>query len=124
MKLLIPLLFLPLVSCTVMSGNAQKGTFTYVSFGGDAKGLEISASGAKAAEVNNSKSALSAIRTVGTISTAMVVNSMLENVQASKTSEVVNASNNATANVAAKEATKQAKIAADASTQALKITTP
>lgn len=106
MKLLLSLLVCMLASCTVIQGNRQKGTYLYASFGGDVKDLKVDEKSASIGEINNSKAALSAIRTVGTLGTAKIVNGMLETVNTNAAN--VELGNQATtrAIAAGKEATK------------------
>ena len=50
------LLVLPLASCTVIHGDATKGTYTFASLGGDAKGYAQTAAGVTAETLDNSTS--------------------------------------------------------------------
>lgn len=106
------------VSCTSMSGTRPDGSkFNYTSVGGDASDLDISPDGAKAREVNNSKSLISATKTIGTVvGTGLVVSGLNKSAEIAENGLTSrNATTEATKQSAAagKEATKQAQIAAD-----------
>lgn len=105
-RFLLLTLCIPVVSCTVMHGNKQKGTYTYASVGGDTKGYAQTADGATAEAVTTSSAFQELNKTirfgVGAAAFKSVASSAL-----STYSSVKNAS------TAAGAAVDKAKIAAD-----------
>lgn len=105
-------------SCTSMTGTRPDGSkYAFHSLGGDAKNVDISPDGAKAAEVNNSKSLISATKTIGTVvGTGIVVaglNKSAEIAETGLTNRTAATEATKASTAAGKEATKQAQIAAD-----------
>ncbi len=112
------LLCLALPACTSMTGTRPDGSkYAYHSVGGDASNVDISPDGAKAAEVNNSKSFISGTKTIGTVvGTGIVVgglNKAAEITENGLTSRTATTEATKVSANAGKEATKQAGIAAD-----------
>ncbi len=111
-------------SCARYSADPATGRVSFTVVATDFDKLSVSPTELYAEKVNQSKSTMSAIRTIGTIGTTAIVNGMLETVNANAAAVDMNASNNAAAGVLAKESTKQVGINADAAVESLKIVTP
>jgi len=67
MKTIFALLILPLASCSVMHGDATKGTYLAVGMGTDFKGIAQTPGGYTAEEINNSTSFREANKSVRTV---------------------------------------------------------
>jgi hypothetical protein len=106
-------------ACTSMTGTRPDGsTYAYRSVGGDAKDVKITPDGATAAEINTSKSLGVVTKTIGTVAgTSIVTDGLTEGtriVQGETTRRLMSADKSKVSIDAGREATKQAKIAADA----------
>lgn len=111
-----------LPACTVMAGNQTKGTFVYASAGGDASDLAIGPEGAAARTINNSKSLGVVTKTIGTVAGTGIVTKGLTDgtriIQGEGTRRIVSQEGTKRSIAAGREATQQAKIAADAAAAA------
>ena len=109
-------------ACTVMAGNRTKGTYVYASAGGDASDLAIGPEGAAARTVNNSKSLGVVTKTIGTVAGTGIVTKGLTDgtriIQGEGTRRIVAQEGTKRSIAAGREATQQAKIAADAAAAA------
>ncbi len=105
-------------ACTVMAGNRTKGTYVYASAGGDASDLAIGPEGAAARTINNSKSLGVVTKTIGTVAGTGIVTKGLTDgtriIQGEGTRRIVAQEGTKRSIAAGREATQQAKIAADA----------
>jgi hypothetical protein len=111
-----------------MTGTRPDGaTYAYHSLGGDTVGLDISPDGAKAREVNNSKSLISVSKTVGTVvGTGLVVSGLNKGAEIAEnglTNRTAATEATKASTAAGKEATKQAQIAADVQMAEISTTT-
>lgn len=114
----IILAFAALPACTVMHSRRPDGaTATYASVGGDAEKVKVTPDGVEAAIVNNSKSFGTGVRTVGTVVATDIVTDGLtagqQILQDGMSKRLATTEGTTRAVAAGKEATKQAKIAAD-----------
>ncbi len=109
-------------ACTVMAGNRTKGTYVYASAGGDASDLAIGPEGAAARTINNSKSLGVVTKTIGTVAGTGIVTKGLTDgtriIQGEGTKRIVSQEGTKRSLAAGKEATQQAKIAAEAAAAA------
>lgn len=100
-----------------MTGNRTAGTFMYASVGGDATGLKLTPDGAEAVSVDNSKSFSTGVKTIGTVvATGIVTDGVTAGqqiLQDGMSRRLATTEGTTRAISAGKEATKQAKIAAD-----------
>ena len=114
---------LPMAACTSIQGNAQLGTYSYVSLGGNATNYAQTPGGVTAEAINNADSfreVSSTIRSaVYTSAAAAVAKNLSNNWAGVKNTETAATVSNA----AGSEATSQAAIKAAAETEAIRITT-
>lgn len=119
-----PLLLIPtlLASCASYKSDPTTGSFSVTTFGTDADAISATKDSFVVIKQNQSKVAMSAIRTTGTIASTYLVNDMLKFVRGQEASEVIGAQKADVAKEGMREATKQTQIKADAATEALRIT--
>lgn len=100
-------------ACTIAHGDASKGTYTYATVGGDAKGLAQTASGITAESLDTS-TAFREINKTGRFAIGAAAASGIASDLAGSWKSVTNAKTSASASkAAASEATKQAGITAE-----------
>lgn len=117
-------LVLMLPSCAQIKGNSITGEYSATFVMTDVGAYSQTSKRAVMSKMNQSKVALSAIRTVGVYGGALVAGNLAEAVSQHGSNEVINASNNAAAGIAAKEATKQAAISAKSAEELARIAKP
>ena len=108
-------------SCTVISGNASKGTYSLATVGGDLKDYAQTAQGATVASVDNSTSFRHASDTVRRMVYATIAGSVLKNGIAGWQSVTNTKTGAEVTKQAATEATKQTTINAQAATEQARI---
>lgn len=121
-----PLLLIPLLlaSCAQYKVDPSTRAVTFTTFGTDFDAVEATPDRLVIVKQNQSKVAMSAIRTVGTIATTYIANDMLKYVRGQQTAETVGAQKADVAKEGAEQITKRAQIKADAAVESLRIITP